>query len=163
MLKTLIKTISILLLLITISFGQDILTTNQGNEYKGEMIGAGHYIIRFKAEEMPSIQNVKTESIKSLILSDGTEVVRNGYLVRRNSTLTKENLLKELKGLNLSTIGGVMIGGAGALLYFNNRKTLNENATLEEIDNFADEQKSTAELSYILLAIGGFLIAIDND
>lgn len=80
----------LLVLLVSIGFGQDVLTTKEGTEYKGKMIEAGHYEVKFKGEGMPSPQNVKTEIIQSLILSDGTEIVKNGILIE-DSFINKEN------------------------------------------------------------------------
>ena len=36
------------------------------------------------------------------------------------------------------------------------------NLKLEEIENFADKSKSNADLAFVLLTIGGALIAIDK-
>ena len=92
-----------LLLFIGLAWGQDVLITKTGSEYKGEMLKAGDYDIQFKAEEMQSAQNVRIEAIKSLILSDGTKVVRNGNLVKRD-LIIKEDNLKKMKSLRLSNI-----------------------------------------------------------
>jgi len=62
----------------------------------------------------------------------------------------------------LSTIGGSLIGLSGVLMYSTNQKTLNSDATLKEVENFYDEIKSNFDLSYLLLTVGGILIAIDN-
>ena len=48
------------------------------------MLEAGYYKVLFQAEGMKSAQSVKVETIKSLVLSDGTEVVKNDYLIKRN-------------------------------------------------------------------------------
>ena len=75
------KYISIILF-ISVGLGQDVLTTKKGIEYKGKIIEAGYDEVKFIREELPNPQNVKTEIIQSLILSDGTEIVKNGILIR---------------------------------------------------------------------------------
>ena len=71
-----------IILFISVGLGQDVLTTKKGIEYKGKMIEAGYDEVKFIREELPNPQNVKTEIIQSLILSDGTEIVKNGILIR---------------------------------------------------------------------------------
>ena len=89
-----------IILFISVGLGQDVLTTKKGIEYKGEMIEAGYDEVKFIREELPNPQNVKTEIIQSLILSDGTEIVKNGILIREsfvneessNSSIQKEEI-----------------------------------------------------------------------
>ena len=69
------------ILLVSISLAQDILITKMGTEYKAKMLEAGYYKVQFQAEGMKSAQSVRIETIKSLVLSDGTEMVKNGYLI----------------------------------------------------------------------------------
>ena len=71
----------LVILFISVGLGQDVLTTKKGIEYKGKMIEAGYDEVKFIREELPNPQNVKTEIIQSLILSDGTEIVKNGILI----------------------------------------------------------------------------------
>ena len=44
----------------------------------------------------------------------------------------------------------------------NNQRTVVDDITLDEMEDFTDKTKSNADLSYICLIIGGLLIAIDN-
>ena len=126
------------------------------------MLNKGYYKIEFKAEGHPAAQTVNTETIKSLILADGTVVIRNGYLLKRDSDKNKVDAFGYIRASKLSTIGGTLIGISGLLLFSNNQRTVDDNATLEEIEEFRDESKSNTDLSYILLVLGGLLIAIDN-
>ena len=90
----------LVILFISVGLGQDVLTTKKGIEYKGEVIEAGYDEVKFIREELPNPQNVKTEIIQSLILSDGTEIVKNGILIREsfvneessNSSIQKEEI-----------------------------------------------------------------------
>ena len=148
-------------MLVSISLGQDILITKMGTEYKGKMLEAGYYKVQFQAEGMKSAQRVGIETIKSLVLSDGTEVVRNGYLVKKDS-ITKADNFEKIKSLKLSNVGGILIGVSGILLYSNNQRTPKENSSLKETEDFIDKSKSNADLAYVLLTLGGALIAIDK-
>ena len=149
------------IILVSISLGQDILITKMGTEYKGKMLEAGYYKVQFQAEGMKSAQSVGIETIKSLVLSDGTEVVRNGYLVKKDS-ITKADNFEKIKSLKLSNVGGILIGLSGILLFSNNQRTNEENASLKETEDFIDKSKSNADLAYVLLTLGGALIAIDK-
>ena len=70
------------LILISTSLGQDILITQAGTKYDGKMLEVRHDKIEFQAEGMISAQTISIKTIESLVLSDGTEVVINGYLVK---------------------------------------------------------------------------------
>ena len=170
------KTLLILIILFTNIFSQDILITMKGTEYKGEFISKTDNSISFKAERMLKAQIIDIKTIGSLILADGTVVIKNSKFIEDDIKNYGKEEMKKRQQLNakwkkesvnetaisLSNIGGALIGVSGILLYTNNQKTLDGNATLEEVEEFVDESKSNADLSYILLAIGGFLIAIGN-
>ncbi len=150
------KTLLILIILFTNIFSQDILITTKGTEYKGEFISKTDNSISFKAERMLNAQNIQIETIESLILADGTAVIKNGYFIEDGESL------KDGKKITPSTIGGSLIGLTGVLMYSTNQKTLNSDATPEEQEEYLDKQKSNFDLSYLLLTVGGILIAIDN-
>ena len=139
----------------------DILITKMGTEYKGKMLEAGYYKVQFQAEGMKSAQSVRIETIKSLVLSDGTEVVKNGYLIKRDS-IKKLNNFDKIKFFNISNVGGILIGFSGILLYSNNQRTPKDNASMKEIEDFNDKTKSNADLAFVLLTLGGALIALDK-
>ena len=175
----------ILSLIIFVSFGfaQDVLIANSGTEYRGEFINKTDNSISFKAERMLNAQKIDIKNIGSLILADGTVVIKNSYFIEDDVKKYGKEEMKKIQqsagkrkshaeigkkesvnetAISLSTIGGALIGVSGILLYTNNQKTLDDNATLGEVEEFMDEYKSNVDLSYILLAIGGFLIAIGN-
>ena len=70
--------------------------------------------------------------------------------------------LENGKKLNITAIGGSLIGLSGMILYLNNQRTIDEEITLDEFEEFADRTKSNSDLAFIFLTLGGFLIAIDN-
>ncbi len=150
------KTLLILIILFTNIFSQDILITMKGTEYKGEFISKTDNSISFKAVGMLNAQKIHIKTIERLILADGTVVIDYGYFIEEGESL------KDRKKISLSTIGGSLIGLSGVLMYSTNQKTLNSDATLKEAENFLDEIKSNFDLSYLLLTVGGILIAIDN-
>jgi hypothetical protein len=150
-----------LFLLLTISFGQDILITNGGSEFKGEVLEKGYFQILFQAEGAPNAQNVKVETIKSLTLKDGTLLVEDGRVIQTIKK-TNSNSFGLIKIFSPSFIGGALVTLSGIILYANNQRTVDDDMTLDELENFTNKTKSNADLSYLCLIIGGFLIAIDN-
>ncbi len=150
------KTLLILIILFTNIFSQDILITMKGTEYKGEFISKTDNSISFKAVGMLNAQKIHIKTIERLILADGTVVIDYGYFIEEGESL------KDRKKISLSTIGGSLIGLSGVLMYSTNQKTLNSDATPEEQEEYLDKQKSNFDLSYLLLTVGGILIAIDN-
>ena len=143
-----------LFLLLTVSLGQDILIMDSGKEYRGEIVEKTGSIIRFKSEGASNTQIFQIKKIKSLTLENGETAVVDGELIGFNSWF-KESV-------TLSSIGGTLIGLSGVILYTNNQRTIGDDMTMDEIQDFADKTKSNTDLSYIMLLIGGLLIAFDN-
>jgi len=150
------KTLLILIILFTNIFSQDILITMKGTEYKGEFISKTDNSISFKAVGMLNAQKIHIKTIERLILADGTVVIDYGYFIEEGESL------KDRKKISLSTIGGSLIGLSGVLMYSTNQETIDLDATPEEQEEYLDKQKSNFDLSYLLLTVGGILIAIDN-
>ena len=151
------KTLLILIILFTNIFSQDILITMKGTEYKGEFISKTDNSISFKAVGMLNAQKIHIKTIERLILADGTVVIDYGYFIEEGESL------KDRKKISLSTIGGSLIGLSGVLMYSTNQvKKPDFDATQEEWDEYNDKRKSNFDLSYLLLTVGGILIAIDN-
>ncbi len=150
------KTLLILIILFTNIFSQDILITIKGTEYKGEFISKTDNSISFKAVGMLNAQKIHIKTIERLILADGTVVIDYGYFIEEGESL------KDRKKISLSTIGGSLIGLSGVLMYSTNQETIDLDATPEEQEEYLDKQKSNFDLSYLLLTVGGILIAIDN-
>ena len=114
---------------------------------------------------MISAQTISIKTIESLVLSDGTEVVINGYLVQsdlikesESDLIKKSDNFEDELSLNLSNIGGSLIGVSGILMYSINQNTLKENLSSKDIE----KSKSNLNLAYILLTLGGGLIALDK-
>ena len=144
-----------LFLLLTVSFGQDILIMDSGKEYRGELVEKTGSIIRFKSEGASNTQIFQIKKIKSLTLENGETAVVDGELIGFNSWFKEINF-------SLSSLGGTLIGLSGIILYSNNQRTIGDDMTLDEIEDFSDKTKSNTDLSYIMLLIGGLLIAFDN-
>jgi hypothetical protein len=129
----------------------------KGTEYKGEFISKTDNSISFKAVGMLNAQKIHIKTIERLILADGTVVIDYGYFIEEGESL------KDRKKISLSTIGGSLIGLSGVLMYSTNQvKKPDSDATPEEQEEYLDKQKSNFDLSYLLLTVGGILIAIDN-
>jgi hypothetical protein len=111
---------------------------------------------------MLNAQNIQIETIESLILADGTAVIKNGYFIEDGESL------KDGKKITPSKIGGFLIGLNGFLLYSNSQRVFDSDLPpgeervkkKKEYDEITD---SYEVLSYVLFTVGGFLIAIDNN
>ncbi len=136
-------------LVLSIGFSQDVLITQGGIKYKGEFVSSTDISISFKAEGMASAQSIPIEKIVSLVLKDGTIVIEDGTIVIVDRSYI------------FQSIGGASIGLAGIILLYNNDRSIDSDATIEEAESFSEEIKSSNDLAYILLTVGGFLIAID--
>ena len=130
-------------LFLSIGFSQDVLITQGGTKYEGEFANSTDISVSFKAEGMASAQSIPIEKIVSLVLKDGTIVIVDRSYI-------------------FQSIGGASIGLAGIILLYNNDRSIDSDATIEEAESFSEEIKSSNDLAYILLTIGGILIAIDR-
>ena len=156
------KTLLILIILFTNIFSQDILITMKGTEYKGEFISKTDNSISFKAVGMLNAQKIHIKTIERLILADGTVVIDYGYFIEEGESL------KDRKKISLSTIGGSLIGLSGVLMYSMSQREFDSDLPSGEerdkkMKEYDEITTSYSELSYVLLAVGGFLIAIDNN
>ena len=57
-----------------------------------------------------------------------------------------------------SQIGGLLVAIGGGLLFSNLDKECNDCDTLEDVEDFTDELKSTAKMGYGCIIVGGLLI-----
>jgi len=68
---------------------QDVLKLKSGGNYKGEYVKIESTDVLFKPEGAYGSQQIKINEIKMLKLSDGTEVIKNGRVKRKeNETIT---------------------------------------------------------------------------
>ena len=77
--------------------------------------------------------------------------------------VSKEEPFKSGSGFGVRKIGGLLIGISGAMLYSINNREFENDFTIEELDDFVEKQQSDGNLAYTLLAVGGFLIALDQE
>ena len=146
---------------------QDTLITKQGKIYSGKIINNHPEYIEFQLENWTSSTKIQRNGIKKLIPADGTVLIENnGEAVKNENPLmgkiTDFDYSRYKESFGLSSIGGALIGLSGIILYTNNQRTIGDDMTLDEIEDFTDKSKSNTDLSYIMLLIGGLLIAFDN-
>ena len=113
----------------------------------------------------PFPQDIALSQIDRLILSDGTLFIDYGEFTdgTKKVDVSKEEPSKSGSGFGVRKIGGLLIGISGVMLMSINNRGLEEDTTLEEIDDFLEKNESDANLAYTLLAVGGFLIALDKE
>ena len=75
------KNLLSLIIFISFGFAQDVLITISGTEYRGEFINKTDNFISFKAEGMLKAQKIDIKDIGSLILADGTVVIKNSNFI----------------------------------------------------------------------------------
>jgi hypothetical protein len=146
---------------------QDTLITKQGKIYSEKIINNHPEYIEFQLENWTSSNKIQRNGIKKLISADGIVLIENnGEAVKNENPLvgkiTDFDYSRYKDSFGLSSIGGALIGLSGIILYTNNQRTMSDDITLDEIQDFSDKTKSNTDLSYILLLLGGLLIAFDN-
>ena len=158
------------ILLVSTSLGQDVLITKMGTEYKGKMLEVGYYKIQFQAEGMKSAQSVRIENIKSLVLSDGTEVVENGSLIKgdlikkskekdsgvrlTNKDDAKRQFSKEEdKSNGMQKFGGLFIG-VGGILITSTYQDLSD-VDSDNLEKVSDSIRIRGQIGGVLIALGG--------
>ena len=153
------------LLLTSFLFGQDKLITVSGSTYEGEYLRKTENGVLFHAKGIINPQDIALTQIDRLILSDGTLFIDYGEFTdgTKKVDVSKEEPSKGGSGFGIRKIGGLLIGISGVMLMSINNRGLEEDSTLEEIDDFAEKNQSDGSLAYTLLAVGGFLIALDKE
>ena len=149
-----------LLILTSFLFGQDKLITVSGKTFEGEYLRKTENGVLFHAKGLINPQDIAITQIDRLILSDGTLFIDYGEFTdgTKKVDVSKEEPSKSGSGFGVRKIGGLLIGISGVMLMsINNRDT--DGATTEELD----KNKSDGSLAYTLLAVGGFLIALDKE
>ena len=153
------------LLLTSFLFGQDKLITVSGSTYEGEYTERTENGVLFQVDGALNPQEIALSKVDRLILSDGTLFIDYGEFTdgTKKVDVSKEEPSKSGSGFGVRKIGGLLIGISGVMLMSINNRGLEEDSTLEEIDDFLEKNESDANLAYTLLAGGGFLIALDKE
>lgn len=158
------------ILLVSISLGQDVLITKMGTKYKGKMLEAGYYKVQFQPEGMKSAQSVRIENIKSLVLSDGTEVVENGSLIKgdlikkskekdsgvrlaNKDDAKRQFSMEEDKSNGLQKFGGLLIG-VGGILIASTYQDLSD-VDSDDVEKAGDSIRIRGQIGGVLIALGG--------
>ena len=154
-----------LLILTGLLFGQDVLNLKSGEYFEGTFYGKVGEEIVFKIEGKTktnrySINDVETITTKTGELNYPFETP-NEQIAKYD--VSKEEPFKSGSGFGVRKIGGLLIGISGAMLYSINNRELEKDFTIEEFDDFVEKQQSDGNLAYTLLAVGGFLIALDQE
>ena len=139
-------------------FGQDkkdIIELTDGSIYQGEYVKIEAGNVFFKPEGAFGAQPIEIYNVRKLELSDGLVLIRDGIKVDSDSP-------KSGSGFGLRNFGGLLIGVSGIMLLSITNRELRFDSTIEEIDAFADKQEKDINIAYLMLAFGGFLIALDN-
>ena len=159
------KKLLLALLLTSFLFGQDKLITISGKTFEGEYLRKTENGVVFHANGLINPQDIALSQIDRLILSDGTLFIDYGEFTdgTKKVDVSKEEPSKSGSGFGIRKIGGLLIGVSGIMLMSINNRGLEEDSTIEEIDDFAEKNQSDGNLAYTLLAVGGLLIALDKE
>ena len=173
-----------LLILTGLLFGQDVLTTTNGNVIKGKVVDRTSDSVLFHDSKMLHQQKIPLPTIMRLVLADGTLIVNFGEFTdgkvkfgEYTDGKVKVDARKDFSnngadsdsypdpsGVDLRKIGHFLIGLSGVLMLYtyNDEFEFDESSTLnssqdEQQKYFDDRKKNINNLALIMLAIGGFL------
>ena len=154
-----------LLILTGLLFGQDKLITVSGKTFEGEYVRKTEKGVLFHAKGIINPQDIALTQIDRLILSDGTLFIDYGEFTdgTKKVDVSKEEPSKSGSGFGVRKVGGLLIGISGYMLYSISMNKLEKDATQEELIEFLREQYADRILAYILLSVGGLLIALDKE
>ncbi|NQV37290.1 MAG: hypothetical protein HQ509_04685 [Candidatus Marinimicrobia bacterium] len=159
----------VFVLFIGISFCQDTLKIKPaGLVYFGQFQGIQDTKIKFKTDgayfmiEISRIEYLSTSD--TIIIKDGELLVPQDMIGTYNSP----SVDVKFKPGTLTKAGGICIAAAGALGYSNMISEFDGDSIDEdfkpttEFENYNDTIKNKAKVMYVLLVIGGVLIAVDQ-
>lgn len=147
------KVAIILVSIFTLLKSQDVVVSKSG-EKSGQIISVTEKNLIMVNKEGANLM-LSIPSISSARLSDGTELVKNGKEMGLYADGKVEKVVKVAMGYNLS---GLLIVASGLVALSNNNRTLGDNPTWEDIEDFADESKLYNNISSSLLIGGGLLM-----
>ena len=120
------------------------------------------------------LRHSENKNIKKMIRSkyDGKKIYK--VTMNEDEDSSQETLEEEITSgsntnFSLRNIGGVLIGVSGIMLLFisNDEFEFDESGLADDIDkqreDWEDRISSQLNLAYTLLAVGGFLIALDKE
>jgi len=159
---------------------QDIIEITTGARFIGKFIDTTETRIIFLPEGHAVPMYIPKERVKRVILSDGTIVFEEGltYLTDRPILSTEEykKLLaesevysppigqfigKEGAPLDLFKLGAALVATSGIIGIINTNREC-EDCTLEELEDFGDSVKLTANIQYLSLTIGGIMMFLGS-
>ena len=150
-----------LLMLTGLLFGQDkkdIIELTDGSIYQGEFVKIKDGNVYFRPEGSFGVQPIEIYKVVKLELSDGLVLIRDG----KQGIFVDADSPKSGSGFGLRNFGGLLIGVSGIMLLSINNRKISSDSTLEELADFADKQKGDVNVAYLLLAFGGFSVALDK-
>ena len=151
------KQIIAVIISLTFLICQDTLKTTDGKEYVGKMVSNSKGTVVFLVENVGIQKALPVSIIANLTLEDGTVLISNNKSLMRNRGIGSQP-----NNIRLKSIGGFLIGFSGIMLYSINQMELDNDATLDDIEDFVDKVKSRSDMAYIALAVGGIMIALDE-
>jgi len=127
-----------------------------GESFKGKYISSDDTNIYFKPQgSFPgSAQPVEKSTVVLLKLADGTILIDNRMALFASEVEKVENLPSK------GHFGGVFIAVGGGLLFSVSGRDCEDCDTIEKANKFADGVKSTSQVGYLLIALGGILVAL---
>lgn len=152
------KRIIAIIISLTFLMCQDTLITADGKEYVGKMVSNSKGTVVFTVNDGGKQKVLPVSVINKLTLEDGTVIISNNKSLMRNRGIG----LNTDFNIRLKSIGGFLIGLSGIILYSTNQMELDNDATLDDFEDFTDKVKSRSDMAYIALTVGGILMALDE-
>ena len=162
-----------LLMLTGLLFGQDVLTTTDGNVIKGKVVDRTSDSVLFHDSKMLHQQKIPLPTIMRLVLADGTLIINFGEFTDGKVKVdarkdfsnngADSDSYPDPSGVGLRKIGHFLIGLSGVvLLYTNNDKIEydeSENALpkKDQDDDFKERNITINNIALAMLVIGGFI------
>ena len=166
-----------LLILTGLLFGQDVLTTTDGNVIKGKVVDRTSDSVLFHDSKMLHQQKIPLPTIMRLVLADGTLIINFGEFTDGKVKVdarkdfsnngADSDSYPDPSGVALRKMGHFLIGLSGVLMLitYNDEFEFDESSTINSSEDeqkkyFNDRKKNISNLALIMLAIGGFLSAV---
>ena len=167
-----IRRLIILLLIVGCVFG-DTITYNQGNNkrtienVKFTRAGNGKvYFTAFGRETSRYCNRILefTDDDGNPIGYDCNAVIVEESLIelekKIENTISAEDVKSIIKKTKKPIVGGILIAIGGGLLFSVSESECDDCDTIEKTNEFADEVKSSSQLGYLMITLGGILVAL---
>ena len=165
----------LVILFLSIGFGQDVLTLKKGASYEGEFLGVKSGKVHFQPTNVSVFKPRRLNEIRELT-QNGKTLIQNGKWVVDKDALSmkseEQNVgvelpskeeakrrfsMKEDKSNGMQKFSGLLIGVGGLLIASTYQDWSDFSGSVDDFEKKMDSQRMRGQIGGVFIALGGLL------